>query len=755
MLDRAQLTIVPEGRAQLTSDDAPYFALRLAFAVIDVLPRLGCDPRPLLSDAERDAALARLLERYQSFLGLLPPGRVPEGLEQKVAQALTRQPVKTAEARALLDAYPRIAPGDKPPDLPPHVAAIATKLENLSRIRRLSGLWTFMVAAAILGATVAASGLARGPLRDAALRYVPKEAEVVLVTSDVASVWRLFALHFADLAERLQKNAEETRRLEKDGPETPEAPAPCSLARLDADDLGGCFARIRREGLDALAVNGVDTGRGAILSVDGVTRESADYVLQLGVRDATRFRGWLGALTDSRSSDPGLAVDAEVLAYCPVKQPGACARPVYLALVGDSALISNSRRLLHWSLANPATNQAHARNRDALGAILRDYAARDVGRLALVWQPPTGAGVVRTLTARARGDRNAFTIEGEVDLEAGRVGLVDTLLRRPPAPVAWSALLERDTPAALSLQDTDAARFLAWAARQLPSSSLSGWPAVVSRLSEIDDLRALVVASTGRRGDVPDLLFGAWGRSESLRQTVARLRSDLYDVRDRAVLTAALKDPRVNAKATADAATLVRAGVLKPEPRLARYAIEGGRVLALGDRAERVADDERVVHAGRDITFLAPPLTPNDLALREEFRKLADRPAEREILLDNRGRLAAMLAPAADLLWIASDVEALKGLASRPDGVDALRDGGIFTRAAAVWQARDKIELFVDIARLIALGMLSPDSGLTEEIRGPLAALRDHPALAMNVAATDGRSRLRFDLRLLRWTAAP
>lgn len=123
---------LPTGRARLTSDDVTYLALRLAFSVIEALPQLRCDPSPRLSDAERDAAVQRLMAQYRQFLAVSPRERQPADLLDRVNILVSRPPVKLEDALKVLDAYGIVDRDDpKLPSVPPRTEALAAKLGNL------------------------------------------------------------------------------------------------------------------------------------------------------------------------------------------------------------------------------------------------------------------------------------------------------------------------------------------------------------------------------------------------------------------------------------------------------------------------------------------------------------------------------------------------------------------------------------------------------------------------------------------------
>jgi hypothetical protein len=609
--------------------------------------------------------------------------------------------------------------------------------------RPSSNLLSFLVAAiaVVVSLSVAALTGRAGPAD--VLRHLPKEADMVVATGDVRSLWRVLAEHFAAVAQRLEETKDET---------TADART-CELARASVDGLMGCLAAIRHGGFDALVQNGVDVERGLVVSLVGVTHAEPGYLVRVGVRDRERFARWLAALgkltaaRDSPSLPPG-AGEVELAEYC---GDSACTDAIYLAFpLADVALVTNSRMVLDRALANSATNHAHGRDDEGLGETLHAVARRGEGRIAVLLRAPADASPLRRLTARMHGDRVAFNVDGELDVEAQQSRLLDAAVKRPSTPAPWVTALERDTPAAVTLLDDSAKLFVASTARLMESTD-GGWPFVLRRLGEVRGLRAVTFAVTGRRGSLPDFLLGAWAGRAELKLLTTRLQADLYATRDRAVLTAAFADARAQAAKAADVPELIRLQVLAPERRLTTAVVRDGKLTP----GALIADEERFVHGGRLITYLAPRLTRNDLELRKEFARFRDKPIEQGVLTSDRGRLAAMAA-GDGMVWIATDVEALKTLATAGErGADTLVSGTFFPTATASWSPRDKAEVFVDIVRLVARGMLTPDSGVADAIREPLDALRDHPALGLNVSAVDGRSRMRFSVRLLRTASFP
>ncbi len=122
---------LPTGKARLTSDDVKFLALRLAFAVVEVLPQLRCEPSPRLSDAERDGTVRQVMVLYRKFLSTASPDRQPGDLQERVGMLVARPTVTLEDARTVLDAYGVGPEESKAPAVPPRADALAEKLKNL------------------------------------------------------------------------------------------------------------------------------------------------------------------------------------------------------------------------------------------------------------------------------------------------------------------------------------------------------------------------------------------------------------------------------------------------------------------------------------------------------------------------------------------------------------------------------------------------------------------------------------------------
>jgi hypothetical protein len=126
-----KLVSLPGRDARLTTDDVKFLALRLAFAVIELLPELACDPSPRLSDAERDGAVRQVLRLYRKFLSTAPSDRQPGDLLERVDRLVSGPSFTLDDARKVLDSY-GVEPGrQQRPEVPPRADALVEKLKNL------------------------------------------------------------------------------------------------------------------------------------------------------------------------------------------------------------------------------------------------------------------------------------------------------------------------------------------------------------------------------------------------------------------------------------------------------------------------------------------------------------------------------------------------------------------------------------------------------------------------------------------------
>jgi hypothetical protein len=313
------------------------------------------------------------------------------------------------------------------------------------------------------------------------------------------------------------------------------------------------------------------------------------------------------------------------------------------------------------------------------------------GASVYLFAAPPDVPILRDVRAAARLYDTHAEVIAEGRLRTGRLRFLEGLFAPAPPPVAWRRLLPADTAAAFSFEDRQLSRYI-----EIIGSAKSGeairtqYGGVLWELRRARGIERIVIAVTGYRAGLPELVMGIWGDPASVRQVFADVRTHLRAERQADILRGA--------------AAVAGGGlpVLDPEPSI----------------------DASYVRAHRDvaITFLLPPVTTNDLKYREAFANL-----DAALAMTDRYRLATAEAHGAS--WVATDLDALTRII---DGFEPSRSfetsraGGA---AELIRHTSDKFQMMIDMDQITRLGMLSPESGIYSTAQQYLLEFRDHPLI--------------------------
>ena len=605
---------------------------------------------------------------------------------------------------------------------------------------RITPLRWFAIATITLAVGAAHSTYARERALPPMIGYAPKESRVIVATEEIAAVWRGVAHHFFS-----------RRTVALDS-----APLEELVARYDANLREHDIAI---GGPEDLAAYGIDAGRGMLVALhvaqtlyraDTGLDETTDALAVVPVTDFALFVASLARAMDAEaSSDTALVTDGVRL---PVTSIGGSVHAIEpedgVAVVGSSIAI------LTRSVADRRANRTFFRANDLLYAGIRRLRRqqRFPGPRVLVHaRPPSVQGIGSITGAVALGSQGIELLV-DVEVASGFVRVLDDLMtavpgaeaRIPPLPqtVGGVVAARGDVLFHSSLLD----RWLV--------DALADWPGpITDAIDEVrgtDEVDQLALTIAGSDDGVPETVLLARGASPALADLALRLRWRLVTGRDRAVLEAARAEYR-GGETTVQA--LLDAGLLTggDDQRWQHYRFDGDEVvfdttvspsrLFPASAFERRAGELRV-------QLLSPPVTADDLRYNEA---LAD--ADSALVASDRYRVAAVQLDST--LWLGPDADVLVAFLHRlPPAVPALADRPVYRDARRRGPAAPKLELFLDVERLVALGLLDTDADVQATAKRVLAQLRDHQALSVSLAPIDA-SHLRLTARLLRGGGDP
>lgn len=564
-------------------------------------------------------------------------------------------------------------------------------------------------------------------------QYIPRENVLLVATGDVESLWTALDEHLGGFLGSSLKELQ-------DDSEDP---------ILQPEDL---------------ARYGLDVKRGVLLSLFRVKDEDRGLAV-IPVADPVALLASFGELCEE----------------APERQPIPDARnqgkhPVYfcddwwLALPQPGiGVVSNSAELMQRSLSFRRENLAHATNNDKLYEAVQRTARGPllVGPTVFAyWQSRTAPFAERSAVLRL--DRDQIRIQADASLSTGPVRIAEDLLRRDRVEDDWARQLPVDTLGFVLLQDRNLASYKAFVVDELlPHLRSEGFfeavkPAKNSELSRYGDFvtdrlfpqlfgvpgsSRLLLAVTDIDDGLPDLLVGVRGERAGLERAVRNLQRELRRSRDMGLLSQARAEYLKRTGSAPTLAELQAMQLLEPEPHplFDRYPLlpQGigtpefqGRDFANGSYQRQID--------GHLIYFLTPPVTGNDFRYRQD---LAD--ADRQALAGDRHRVAALLS--GETLWIATDVDDLRGVIARAAGRgQSLRENPAFERASASWERGAKLQVFFDIDRILARSRLRPGSSLESMVSAIPSGFPAYSTFALSGAPTSDERSFALDASLRR-----
>jgi hypothetical protein len=601
---------------------------------------------------------------------------------------------------------------------------------------------------AILAISVVYSASVRRAFLMSELQFIPVEDELLLVTGDVESLWEGVAHHFG------------------------------SVFLEEGEDVGALTRLFRkaREGLqereievtspDDLVQYGFYPGRGLLLSANHLYSGNPGFLAVLPVAERDTFTQFLSDRLDldmEEGPDLGLE-DAQVFslegeAYLAQARTG----PALLAL--DSAHLRRS-------LLYRDRNLAHASSDDELYRVVREHLQGSLGSGPTLfgWWRPLARPGIRRMTGVMTLHPDAVRLGVEVKVEAGILRVLDDFLLPAAMNDEWHRFLGPETAAAIGIENEALSNQLRFMRRSETIRNFMDdrYGGVLQALEEIPGLRRAVLAVTGYRDGLPELLLGVWADPDSLERLVRDVQLRQREKRDRAVLEGALDsllslgdetlEEEWAASGRIPLEVLERAGLLVPEEgstfhryrvrvdrfaaRLAGGASEPGLLADTTALIDQDLSSERYLleHESQTIRLVLPPVTDNDIAYVPGLAEV-----DGEALRGDRYRLATVVLDS--VLWVATDVDGAREqidrveASRRGEDVSDLADNEAFQAARTTWSRWDRIQGFLDIERLATLGLLSPESQVEEAARELLLDFRNHPAVSLSIRS-DRRGEL-------------
>lgn len=555
------------------------------------------------------------------------------------------------------------------------------------------------------------------------MQYIPRDTVLVLASGPIESIWSAIEDQFGPVIRSGSRSEDGIAH---------------GLAKI-IEDAQRKLAKNRVEvgRLSDLNNHGIDSRRGVLL---GVHRTYA-FVAVVPILTASAFKDAFQRFCSSEAAKapqiPGIDGRLEVVAI----------KEFYLAFPEPGiAVVSNNLEYLGRSLRDPTANLAYASNNDGLYDSVRQCLGRPLasGSTVFAFIRPDGLFGVWNAGVGVEFDPEGVSFKAQLDVDRD-LKLIGDLLTDAPASAIWPTNLPNETAAVFAIHQRNLGPIMG----RLGSTEVRGFLEGLygGFLWTLRDpsaaLSRIVIAVTGYRGGLPEILTGIWGNEKYLKSTLQELRVEFRRNRDIEILTAL--------KATADPFGRPTE-MLSPEPfaTFTRYKLNANGVFEGTPAVEDVENESYKINVrDRTIYYIAPRPSLNDRRFRPGFKKLSDEELADSSTLD-RYRMAYVSHE--DATWIATDATDLKALLNRKSNY--LAESPYFRSSKGARHAQDKLEVFLHIDQLTKLGLLRPESGIQDFARNCLLELREHPAISAQLRRCSGRRGcLYLSARLVRRTA--
>jgi hypothetical protein len=573
----------------------------------------------------------------------------------------------------------------------------------------------------------------------AELQYVPRDDKMLVATGPIESVWHSIDDHFGSVIHSTTDNS----------PFDTET----GFAKQQIDKLQDWLRKqhIPVSHLRDLTGYGIDIRRGLFISF---YRVDGPFLAVVPTADQSAFKEAMKRLLSGYKMEevkiPGVNATTVTFQFDDTNPDfeNPVRHTTYVAFPERNiALISDNRELIARSLRDPSANLAYARQNDDLLDALRQCLGRPMATGPTIFafaRPDDVPGLLHAgIGMEFRHDD--VLLKAQFGVTRNVLKLVSDLLADPPPDAAWPSRLPSRAGVALAIQDKALGGLIGTLGatftdlRDVLKSIYGGF---LWMLQGSPGVSRIVIALTGYRDGLPELLMGIWGNKEQIESKLQELRLTFRRERDIGILTAARE-------AVADPARRTTSAIL-PEPfsTFARYTLGPNETFEGTPTPEDFQNETYVVRVdGRAIHYVAPRLTNNDKRFRKEFEKLSEAELSDTDTLD-RYRIAYVSDGAAT--WIATNVGDLKAVLTRPG--DNLAGSLYFKSSTRNSTARDKVQIFLNVDQIVKFGLLSPE--IENVAKDCLLDLREHPAITADLhRCTLRRDCFSASVRLVRRTA--
>ncbi len=402
------------------------------------------------------------------------------------------------------------------------------------------------------------------------------------------------------------------------------------------------------------------------------------------------------------------------------------------------------------SLQNQKKNLDFYRKNDALykNAFQDLESPISQGQSLYIFFRPTFFSPLHAVSAILHLTQDGIRLNITGQFEKIGIDLIRSFFESPPKHQEWYQYLLRDTAFSFSVQQRDIARYIRYLSRMevvkdnlsevLETYSNSVFKDFFWELGGIDGLERISYAVTGYNEGLPDAVFQIWGNEKQLLEKINNLRIRLAKRRDLAIfrkaLDAMLQDnPELRVGSVPETYTGKR---LKEMGYIARedfsnfddYVLKDG-VIYINNIQNRHFNNifYTVKYNNFYIGYIAPKIMENDLRYRFKTGEY-----DQDILMNDRYRLAFIFT-GGDLI-LATNPKDLKVIIDNfQSSKNSLSNDHTFDKGTNKWNKNQEIQAFMNMDRVISIGLLTPESAIEDAIKYYLYDFREHPSISLTL----------------------
>ncbi|WP_153307480.1 hypothetical protein [Desulfospira joergensenii] len=573
-------------------------------------------------------------------------------------------------------------------------------------------------------------------------KYLPTDMSVFALSSSFETLWSGLEPHFG-------KELNETRRsLEKDD----EQIDPSKIKELLGSILE-LHSMLKDKGIKInspqdLADFGLNPAQGFLFSISGPLEEFLSNLeevpavsIVLPVSNPLKFEDLLKKLEILETDKPSVKRVPDL------KNPFTATQisEDFFIVYPESgiAVVSNRMELMGRILDNPKENFDFFTNNDALVRSLNSQVPARVKSDGWVRIYAHSAAIpfISRVMATLKFHRNHILLNADFGIDPCKVKAVNRLTSSKGLFKRLESRIPVKSGFSVNISDSNLLYYkdllMKYGDRSVRDTIRNFFHGILNDTKEIHSIEEMGLFAVGTRGLIPDMGMVLKISETDAENFVFELQKRFRIVRDKKILTAAIKSYQTGNDA--DISDLISAGRLseKKQPLWHRYRMDSGKMIAgQFEKSDFNGQTYQFQESGYSFAFLYPPMTRDDFTYLSEEYDMDQ--IDTKALLNDGYRLCSVYYK--DQLLIGTDAETLKKLINENYGEINKPDLPAIYRLSG--HGRFKASVYCSPKWIIDQGLLNPDKDLQSMIRQNLIDLGKYRHLLLLFSTKDSKNEI-------------